>query len=379
MAQIPQADFERLTVDRLLSENKFADALELVSKRLADQPRDREASLYWILANVHARGPERYEREIDNLRQLFNLNDVEKDLVRRIFLLGFHAAEKAGLERKTWAYQRLLRRLLIGQLLDQPIPISEAPVPQLVSDAAIEHVPSRSAPRLEDTANSTHRTPRRVKLFPDRDAKRSVALALAAAGLLITPIAYIISSTETRTAQRTRDMTTVTQAEPILMPRDPKENPDTNRFTVNTASNRRTTLTQQRSNLSFSGSIIEDPISVSSVRHAPTSPKSTSKKLTGRPGPVPSNSEGQDRLALVAKTQEEPALPEDLSVPYKTRRRVSLREAPRFAAASVQEIDVGTQIRVLAMDGDWLKVKTQRSGITGYVRREYVAPSTVDQ
>ena len=63
---------------------------------------------------------------------------------------------------------------------------------------------------------------------------------------------------------------------------------------------------------------------------------------------------------------------------YKTRRSVSLREEPRFAASAKARIVAGTSINVLEAKGDWFKVKTQPSGAVGYVRREYLVRQPFD-
>jgi Bacterial SH3 domain len=57
---------------------------------------------------------------------------------------------------------------------------------------------------------------------------------------------------------------------------------------------------------------------------------------------------------------------------YKTRRTVSLREEPRFAANAKAQIAAGTSISVLEEKGDWFKVKTRPLGAIGYVRKEYL-------
>jgi Bacterial SH3 domain len=59
---------------------------------------------------------------------------------------------------------------------------------------------------------------------------------------------------------------------------------------------------------------------------------------------------------------------------YVTRRAVSLRGEPRFAATAKAHIGAGTSISVLGAQGDWLKVKARPSGAVGYVRKEYLVP-----
>ena len=61
---------------------------------------------------------------------------------------------------------------------------------------------------------------------------------------------------------------------------------------------------------------------------------------------------------------------------YVTRRAVSLRGEPRFAATAKAQIGAGTSISVLGAQGDWLKVKTRPSGAVGYVRKEHLVPES---
>ena len=86
---------------------------------------------------------------------------------------------------------------------------------------------------------------------------------------------------------------------------------------------------------------------------------------------VHSDSQGDDSTEPSAKSE----VPSEMSKSYSILRRIVLREEPRFAGAAVQEVDAGTQINVLAVHGDWLKVKTRESGIVGYIRREHVLRS----
>jgi hypothetical protein len=62
---------------------------------------------------------------------------------------------------------------------------------------------------------------------------------------------------------------------------------------------------------------------------------------------------------------------------YQSRRSISIRKAPNFAAATVREIDSGTSLNVLGFTGSWAKV-VGPGGIIGFVRREFLismAPS----
>ena len=92
------------------------------------------------------------------------------------------------------------------------------------------------------------------------------------------------------------------------------------------------------------------------------------KELT--PAPTVSTS---SQKSLKRGSQTPPA------VTYVTRRPVTLRDSPRYAAAANTRIVPGTQVSVLATQGDWFKVKTQPKGSVGYIRREYLLPDNYTQ
>lgn len=151
MIQMTQNTFDRSRIELLLQENKLIEALALLRQCAFEGLPEQETHLYVLFARARLYGPESCEADIDALRGVSDLNDREKDLLRRIFLYAFQVAERAGQEEKKLAYQRLLRRLLLGQPLDQPIPITpKAPQPPLrvilLEPAAI--VPTHAEPTL---------------------------------------------------------------------------------------------------------------------------------------------------------------------------------------------------------------------------------------
>src|SRR5712692_1431708 len=105
-------------IELFLRERKYEEARELLYQCVDQDPIDRESKLYLLLVNVTLDGPLAFEDDIDEVRSLSDLNETEKEIVRRLFVLGFQSAEKRGREDQAWAYQRLLRRLLLNQPLD---------------------------------------------------------------------------------------------------------------------------------------------------------------------------------------------------------------------------------------------------------------------
>src|ERR1051325_8887632 len=112
-------------VDLLIDDGNYTDARLLLTRHLEENPSDRSARLYLLLINIKQTGPEPHEQEIERVRTLSELTNAEKDILRQIFVLGFKSAEQAGRQEQALAYQRLLRRLLLNQSLDQAIPRTE--------------------------------------------------------------------------------------------------------------------------------------------------------------------------------------------------------------------------------------------------------------
>lgn len=54
-------------------------------------------------------------------------------------------------------------------------------------------------------------------------------------------------------------------------------------------------------------------------------------------------------------------------------RTAALKHEPRFAADAIEKVRLGTRVKVLRKERDWIKVKVQTSGNVGYLRKEYLA------
>ena len=57
---------------------------------------------------------------------------------------------------------------------------------------------------------------------------------------------------------------------------------------------------------------------------------------------------------------------------YQSQRAIPIRKSTSFAAAIVQEIETGISLNVLEFIGSWAKVELGPTGITGFVRREFL-------
>ena len=484
-------------IEPLLNEGKYEEARVLLSCSLEQDPSDRESRLYLLLVNVMLNGPIAYENDIDKLRDLVDLSNTEKEIVRRIFVLGFEAADKDGREEQAWVYQRLLRRLLLAQALDQPIykdsaripPTNENPAPKLPDDTLVPFR-DRHTVRLKDKVVMLGKiitTGLEKMCLPVQASFRRTwqnigtpkvsprgSLAITAVALLLIPIAYF-GAPRGNTTKETPNYTNPTPSLPLprpeltssVFPRDPvlpsrhRDDPRTYRkqvhaiLAVQLSDLRRAYGDWSQKDRNLMGSLLIK-MRVDSNGHVIQAEEKTSRltdaafskvilgearkwkfpKFNGEPaefivplvfvprgmdprtivrwekaftssdvetktvsplhitGPSageserePSGNPDQRRadlsnpkiaLASAGKTQTAEEPPKN-ATEYKTQRAVSLRQKPRFAAATAEDIDPGTGISVLEAKGDWVKVKTRPSGKVGYVRKEYIVPASAIQ
>lgn len=182
-------------IELLLQEGKYQEAAALLSQRLDQFPSDRETNLYLLLVNVIVHGPEAFEDSIDELRGSVDLNETEKDILRRLFLLGYRAAETRGQKEQIWAYQRLLRRLLLDQPLNQPIPKSvEHSLPD-ADQVLIEPTAKTVAGATEKFSGEPAPQQRLLQVLPISRSVAHAALAVAVLGMLAIPAVYFVSGT----------------------------------------------------------------------------------------------------------------------------------------------------------------------------------------
>src|ERR1051325_9695002 len=107
-------------IQSLLDQQRYDEARARASQRLGRKPGDRTARLSLLLVNVTAFGVEGYGPEINELRTVSAVDEQEREVVRRLFLMAFNSAEKHGDEKQALVYQRWLRKLLLRQPLDDP-------------------------------------------------------------------------------------------------------------------------------------------------------------------------------------------------------------------------------------------------------------------
>jgi hypothetical protein len=365
-------------IEFFLNKAKYEYAEALLFQLLNQDPSHGKSRLYLLLVNVTREGPVLYEEDIDQLRNLSNLDDSEKEIVRKLFVLGFKSAKKEGRKDQIWAYQQLLTRLLINQPLKPPIPRSSArtppplqePIPKLVARAL--DLARLKAISLGWLVAVLEKTSSVCQIWFSRASQTiwplklsHTTLAIAAVAPLMIPIAYFSLP---QAATETSGYANATLSQPMLansvLPVDPIE------------------LSRQFNEIELQWEQIHDSSKTDAKAIVPV--HTTNLRLDG--GQSKSTIQANPRTAGLkvaqavetdgSKTQKLAAKP-DQGIEYRTRRIAPLRQEPSYGAPKSQDIDAGATISVLETNGDWLKVQAGPS--VGYVRKEYVAPLTTSQ
>lgn len=62
---------------------------------------------------------------------------------------------------------------------------------------------------------------------------------------------------------------------------------------------------------------------------------------------------------------------------FQIKYATALRKEPNFTSVSLATFTIGTRVTVLSRQGDWLQVRSNGNGATGFVRKEFVTPVDV--
>jgi len=333
MTQRLPAIFGRFKTEQLRSsQGKNANA-PLHSAQLDERDSsNRQAQLSSLLGRIQVDGAQTHEQEIDRLRAVDDLSDTEREIVRKIFCLGFDAAEKERRQNKMWVYQRLLRRLLLHQPLDEPIPLNERSqeIPREVTVHVAEPSVTQQWPKHGDTARRVSKASVPQRVFRYALCSSGVAALIWTAFAFRSPTPAVI--------ERVAEGTSASMAEPAPM----------------------------------SDAIVDEV--VTSSKNPATAKLDTPAQpgMTKSPAKVANQPTTVDAARGINRERE----PARDSLPiYQTRRRILLREEPRFGAPSQIMLDAGARLIVLEINGSWLKVKMENTGAPGFVREEFVAPT----
>jgi hypothetical protein len=58
---------------------------------------------------------------------------------------------------------------------------------------------------------------------------------------------------------------------------------------------------------------------------------------------------------------------------YQTKYVTSMRKEPNFSSAAIGKLAIGTKVSVIAGHGEWLEVRAEGTGQSGFIRKEFVS------
>lgn len=372
MRQSIPAIFGRLKTEPLTSAQAEDANAPLRSAQIGESGAiDRRTHLSHLLARIRVYGVPYYEQEIDQIRTVDHLSEPEREIVLEIFRFGYEAAEKERRQDKMWVYQRLLRRLLLHQPLDQPIPLNELSqeIPGEATVEVAEPSVTQESPKREETSPQVTTTSgsRRVLRYalcsigtaaliwtafafrsptdirdavvPVRDNQQAIAHAPAAQEDRFEPVAHAGTLTPPAESAPVAEEASVATAEPATM-----------------------------RNAIFDKVVAASKSSATTKLDAPGQPGKTKS---------PANSANQATTvdAATGNKRERESAGDSLPI-YTTVRQILLRDEPRFGAAAKIMLDRGARLIVLEINSSWLQVRVEKTGAVGFVREEFVVPAS---
>lgn len=337
----------------------YAGSKESIRNPLADaapsEPSDRYRQLCDLWVKVEASGPAPFEPEIDRIRQHRDFSEAERDVVAKIFRRGFEAALLKADQHQTWAYQRLLRRLLVGQPLDCPIigdnpyaTLNQRAMPVLTLESDTHEL--RGIFAVEEGAKGDEPTERFGVARSARPKRLAYAIAinLVAVALWLGPLndsgrvqpqQHLPRPNEGADMQQERSADIAAPAIGVALPNlDGTDRLENGSPTVH-SSDRAT--------------VVAAPLFDAS--------KGTNVPL------LPTNA------TLVARPAVKTAVPQ-LGAVLQAAQEIGLRNEPQHSAPKGEPLQPGTRLEVITTAGQWVKVRCESDGRVGYVRKEFVEP-----
>jgi hypothetical protein len=71
--------------------------------------------------------------------------------------------------------------------------------------------------------------------------------------------------------------------------------------------------------------------------------------------------------------------PKSPATAYQIKYPTSLRKEPNFNSASLGAFTIGTKVFLLSSRGEWLEVRSEDRGLSGFIRKEFVTPVELAQ
>jgi hypothetical protein len=64
---------------------------------------------------------------------------------------------------------------------------------------------------------------------------------------------------------------------------------------------------------------------------------------------------------------------------YQVKHPTTIRQEPNFGSESIGKFAAGTRVTIIATHGDWVEVRGDDGSLSGFIRREFVAPVELTQ
>jgi hypothetical protein len=321
-------------VERLIHEQRYLEVLTALQSHPRIGALGLDLRLYSLLASVSVHSCAGHEREIEEMIKTDKLLDNQKQILRQIFIVGFEEATEKGLEDTARIYQRLARRLVLGQPLGEVSLSHERDAPV---QAELES--------LRERREESVRNPSSDSILRSVDRQRAWRI-----GLLLLQIAAFVGIIvyELREVKRPAPVLEVlnqASLEPAL--------PDLT--LVNSADTPLDTPAETQEEPSQDEPKVARTVKV----------KSDARELD------PSPAHGQILPIAIERPRDRL---KEAQGKVKIRLSVPLREEPRFGAPTVATIGTGAIANVIDSQGDWLEVRTEAGDASGYLRREFTVP-----
>ena len=429
MAEQSTTEFTYCRIQRLLEERRYDHAITMCSRRAECQPLDRAARLLLLLANILKFGPRQFKRQIDEIRLIDDLSGNERYIVQQIFLVGFRHAAQAGQTLQKIVYQCLLRRLMLGHPLDASISATDE-IEEESSNPTLAEASSHTFGLAEIKHPWVESEIAPIK--PQRTKQWSQHAMIGVGSLIMVLLGVYVASgrREPLTQQPSGlfavvdsgiQMATGAYGEPpavILAPTFTAEPArrliigqlgelndayarwiEANRFTRGTVSLK--LLVEPSGKIAKVEEVLSRlsehrflDVVVAEVKQWRLPLGGTSTAEISVPLIFLAPNTGSTQLAVEGKFREVGSAREDrptTNTSFATAKRklaarstvfdseteiarsAALKHEPRFAAAAIEKVRLGTRVTVLSKERDWIKVKVKPSGNVGYLRKEYLA------
>ncbi|HWP58491.1 MAG TPA: hypothetical protein VNL14_11425 [Candidatus Acidoferrales bacterium] len=325
----PRAD----EIERLIDQERYSEVIAALEPHRKRGDLSLELALYHLYASMKVDSFAAHEERIDSFVATRAFSEKEKEILRRVFVVGFEEAKRENRADRVRLCQRLARRLVLDQPLaevwrsQKRLPPGEGPKRAPGDSAAAVRDPRPEQRRLAE------RKPRIVRL---------AVCFLAAAGIaLVYP-----------RAEKARGPSQPARLAAV------EEGPE---------------------------AFVEKARALSGER--PHEAGGRAEPFLERQAAPPAKAAEAPAMRKERATKPAPAklaeaAPAGGTMAKKARGLVRvrvpvpLRLEPRFGAAQSATLESGAIVTVVDQRGDWLEVRTDVGPGSGYVRREFTFPVT---